>query len=226
MPRFQVSVILLLTALIGFLTSFLLLHSGVIWMWLRYPISILVAYGGFLLLLGWWLWLQGRGRQADLSALDYIDELPHPDLDGPHFGGGGDFGGGGAGGNWEDCISSSSVGSEGGSGFLDLGLDAEEIWLLVVAVVALLGGIVATFYVIYIAPALLAEILIDGALVAGLYRRVKRIDERHWLWSAMRRTCVPALLVTLFFTVAAYALQSAVPEAHTMAGVWHHLMQH
>jgi hypothetical protein len=41
----------------------------------------------------------------------------------------------------------------------------------------------------------------------------------------MRRTCVPALLVTLFFTVAAYALQSAIPEAHTMADVWHHLTQ-
>ena len=74
------------------------------------------------------------------------------------------------------------------------------------------------------APVLLAEIQVDGALVAGLYKRVKGIEQRHWLRTAVRRTLLPALLVALFLATAGYALQRAVPEAHTMGDVWHHAM--
>jgi hypothetical protein len=140
------------------------------------------------------------------------------------FDGGGDFSGGGAGGTWGESVSTSS-GSSGGSASSSVGFDLglEEGWLIVIGIAALLGGLIATFYIVYIAPALLAEILIDGALVAGLYRRVKRIEQRHWLNAAVRRTLVPVLLVALFFTVAGYALQRAVPEARTMGNVWHHI---
>jgi len=64
---------------------------------------------------------------------------------------------------------------------------------------------------IYIAPALLAEVSIDGALVTGLHRRVKRIEQREWLRAAVRQTLIPALLVVLSFTLAGYALQRAIP---------------
>jgi hypothetical protein len=89
----------------------------------------------------------------------------------------------------------------------------------------LIGGLIASLYIVYIAPALLAEILVDGALVAGLYRRVKRLEQRHWLRAAVRQTLLPAVLVALFFTVAGYALQKAVPGAHTIGEVWHQLVR-
>lgn len=198
-------------------------------MWLRYPIAILIAYCVFLLLLALWLWLQRRGLDTDPSALDFMPNGPSGHEESFQFGGGGNFGGGGAGGGWGESVSSSSSEvSSGGSdshtvGFFDL--DLEEGWLIVIAIVALLGGLIATFYIIYIAPVLLAEILVDGALVAGLYRRVKRIEQRHWLRAAVRRTLLPALLVALFFTVAGYALQKAIPEAHTMGEAWNHFMR-
>jgi hypothetical protein len=78
--------------------------------------------------------------------------------------------------------------------------------------------------VIYIAPALLAEILVDGALVAGLYRRVKHIEPGNWLQTAVRKTFVPALVSAVFFTIAGVALQKAVPTAQSIGDIWRHLM--
>jgi hypothetical protein len=224
-PRLQVSLLLLITGLAGFLTSFLLLHLGVIRMWVRYPVVILISYIVFLLLLRIWLWFRGRSLDLDLdppaSDLSFPDGITYGE--GVGFGGG-DAGGGGAGGSWDESISrSGSVSSSGtsSSGGFDLGSD--EGCLIVIAIVALIGGVVACFYVIYIAPALLAEILVDGVLVAGLYRRVRNIEQRHWLLAAVRRTLAPALLAAVFFAVAGWGLQKAVPEAHTIGQVWKHM---
>ena len=81
----------------------------------------------------------------------------------------------------------------------------------------------ASLYVVYIAPALLAEILVDGVLLSGLYRRVKRIEQRHWRRAAARQTLFPALLAVVFFGIAGYAMQAAVPEARSIGDVWKHI---
>jgi len=176
-------------------------------------------------LLALWLWLQRRNLDIDPSVLDFIPSGSSGHGESFQFGGGGDFGPGGAGGSWGESASLSSSEYQAGSASHTVGLDLDldEGWLIVVAIVALIGGPVASFYIIYIAPALLAEILVDGALVTGSYRRVKRIEQRHWLRAAVRRTLLPALVVALFFTIAGYALQKAIPEAHTMGEVWNHV---
>ena len=198
-------------------------------MWLRYPIAILVAYGVFFVLLSLWLWLQRHSLgDPDLSSLDFI---PPPNTSSPeeilHFGGG-NAGGGGEGGSWGQSISSTTAtpSSGGGSSIsADVGFDLDfgEGCLLVIAALAILGGLVASLYVIYIAPALLAEILVDGALVAGLYRRVKHVEPGNWMQTAFRKTFVPALVSAVFFTIAGVALQKAVPTAQSIGDVWHHL---
>ena len=201
MPRFQMSLILLFAGLSGFLVSFSLLHLQVFRMWARYPIAILIAYCVFLLLLRVWLWVHGRQLSVDLDE-SVLDLIP-PDDPGSgrisHSDGGGNF------------------------GTLDVfgfNPDLEEGCFIVVALIALIGGLVASLYIDYIAPALLAEILIDGVLLVGLYRRVKHIEQRHWLQAAIRRTLLPALLCALCFAVAGYAMQQAVPEAHSIGDVW------
>lgn len=231
MPRFQMTLILSLTGLVAFLTSFLLLHSGVSQMWLRYPLAILSAYGAFLLLLRLWIALH---RSQDSYDLGKILELP---VDGGFggtissgsdfsFGGGGDFDGGGAGGSWGDSVSSSSASSSGGNGEssaldgVSIDLDLEELWLLVLAAVALLGGLIASLYIVYIAPVLLAEILVDALLLRGLYHRFEKIERKHWLQTAVRKTLLPALLCALFFGVAGGALQAFAPEAKSIGDVW------
>ena len=227
-PRIQVTLILSLTALAGFLTSFILLRLDVIQMWLRYSVAILVAYGVFLILLAIWLWLQRRSLDIDLPGVEFFPGGSLGPAESLNFGGGGDFGGAGAGSSWQaEASSSLSATSTGGgsssSSVSALDLDLDEGWVIVLAIVALIGGIIATLYIVYIAPVLLAEILVDGALVAGLYKRVKPIEQRHWLRAAVRRTLMPALLAMLFFSLAGFALQKAVPDARTIGDVWHHI---
>ena len=231
MPRLIVTLILSMTAMAAFLTSFVLLWMGVLKMWVRYPAAILVAYLVFLLFLAIWLWLQRGSLDPDLDALELIPTDLGPAHQHEGFGDVGDFGGGGMGGNWTSSVSSSSQpgisggGSVSPDGILDLDLDEGclPVLAIILAVVVIIGGVIVSFYVIYIAPALLAEILLDGVLAAGLYRRVRRIEHRHWLRAALRRTIVPAALALVFFSVAGYLLQWAIPNAHTIGEVWSHL---
>ena len=213
MPRLQMSLILLLTGLAGFLASFSLLHLNVSRMWIRYPIAILIAYGVFLLLLRLWLWIYGRDMEVDLDPdlAEVVLELP-------------------SGGYAPSEVSHSNVGADighthaGGSSSwwsgIDFDLDLEDGWFLIIAVIVLIGALIASLYIIYIAPLLLAEILIDGVLLVGLYKKVKHIDQQHWLRAAVRRTIIPVLLIAIFFSIAGFAMQRVVPEAHSIGGFW------
>lgn len=236
-PRLLMMLILLLTGAAGFAVSFSLLRLGLTRMWLRYPIAILLAYCVFLLLLRLWLFYQSRGHGPELEDADQLLDLMSSEGTGdiaeladliPSGGGSGgnfEFGGGGAGGSWGESVSSApkaiqSSGGGGGSGGFGFDLDLDEGWLIVLAIIAILGGIIASLYVIYIAPALLAEILVDGLLVAGLYKRLKGVEQRNWLGTAVRKTLLPALIVALFFSIGGYLFQKAVPAARSIGEVW------
>jgi hypothetical protein len=237
-PRLQMSLLVGLTGGAGLLASFLLLHSaGVGAMHLRYPAAVGCAYLAFLFLL--WLWLRSK-------ADDYLDgSLDIPDLSGvgspavdalPDFGGaGGNFGGGGASGNFvvDDSLPSPSlsIGDSGAAdglgeavgevvGGADEGAIPLAVALLVAALVAVL--LFATFYIVYLAPALFAELLVDGALSASLYRRMRGLQTRHWLESALRRTAVPFAVTALGLALIGYALHAYAPEAHTLGEVLRH----
>ena len=237
-PRLLVSLILTVTGLAGFLVSYVLLHSGMTRMWLRYPLAILFAYCVFLMLLRLWLSLQRPRRSenetGDLEDLGPDFTLPDQFFPSPHAGpadgfkfsgGGGDAGGAGAGGNWGPQASLSSFsssaatggGSSGGGGG---GFDLDEGAFIVIAIAVIAGAVIAVLYVVYVAPALLAEILVDGVLVAGLYRELKGVEQRHWLRSAVRKTMLPALIAAVLFSIGGYALQRAAPKARSVGEVW------
>jgi len=245
-PRLFISFLLMLTGASGFLTSYALLHLGLTNMAVRYPLAVLAAYCVFLLLLR--LWLALRGRPTDIFDGDFnltgidLNPINNSGLNlsdaAKIGGGGGDFGGAGAGGGWvADAASNatSSVGnsaslagstvggSTSGGGWnldLDFDFDADGCALLIIPVIAIVGLAIAMFYVVYAAPVLLAEILVDGLLLAGLYKRLKGVEPRHWLRSAVRRTLLPALLTTALFIAAGYLMQSAIPEARSLGDFW------
>ena len=244
-PRLQMFLILSVTGAAGFLLSFALLHVGITRMWLRYPVVILLAYCIFLLILRFWLFSHSRMRRTNMDSstpdidASVLDLIPTDGLSSAaeafKFGGGGDFGGGGAGGSWTESLSSMAeapqgsgggILSGGGGSSLDFDLDLDEGWLIILALVAIFGGLIASLYVVYIAPALLAEILADGLLMTGLYKRMKGAEQAkgagqiNWLRTAVRKTLLPALVVALFFSIGGYLFQRAVPTARSIGDVW------
>lgn len=236
-PRLQMFLLVMLTGAAGLAASFTLLRSGVDTMLVRYPLSVGCAYLVFLFLL--WLWLRTK-------ADDYLDgsfDIPLPSgSDGdasvsiehaPDFSaGGGDYGGGGASGSFQvdeslpspslpevNIPGGDSVGETVGEviGGADEGAIPLVIALLIAALAA--GLLFASLYIVYLAPALFAELLVDGALSASLYRRMRGLQTRHWLESAVRRTAVPFAVTALTLGAIGYAFQWYAPQAHTLGEV-------
>lgn len=214
-PRIQRSLIVGLTGAAG------LLQLGVTHMALRYPLALLLAYGVFLVLL--WLWLRAQ-------AEDYVDI---PDLSGPvpngsgssapsFEGSGGNFGGGGASGSFDAPASFAPVESDASplaEAASAVGDGADDLAIPLFAVAFALGLALASFYVIYVAPILFAELLVDGALSYALYRRIRTADSPHWLESAVRGTARPYLLTGVLVSISGAAMTAYAPGAHSIGAV-------
>jgi hypothetical protein len=211
-PRLHASLILLLTGLTGFLASFVLLRVGIDAMWLRYPIAILVAYGVFLILLRVWLSLsRPRDWGFDVDVVDTTVEVVSDVTETAVT-------------STRSVSSIASTNSFGSTGFdFNFDVDLDDGWIIIPILIALAAGIIAALYVVYIAPALLAEVLLDGVLMAALYKRVKSIEHQHWLRGAIRQTVVPAIVVIVFFTVAGFLMQMGAPDARSIGEVWEHI---
>ncbi len=217
LPRLVMTVIVSLTGVSAFLASVMLLWTGVLKMWIRYPAAVVLAYLVFLILLGAWLWLQRRSLDPD--GLDVLELIPSDAAHEHNVGEAETPVGAADQSTWINDLPK-AVSSEGSSALESMSPDWDDALPILLAIALIVVGLCASLYVIYIAPALLAEILVDGALIAGLYSRVKRIEQRHWLRAAVRRTVLPALGAAVLFGVAGYLLQSAAPDAHTLGEVW------
>jgi hypothetical protein len=234
LPRFQMTVIVVATGLAGFGASVALLSLGVSSMPARYLAAVVAAYAVFLLLVRLWAEYQRR----HLSAADAIDIagdlLDLTRVPEPWTGGRGTFGGGGAGRSWDDtspdlpssaapspetplATTAVEAGSTGASHAFDV--DVDDAWVLVVLPIILLGGLLAAVYVIYSAPVLLGEVLLDVALVSGLYRRLRKLEPQSWLSTAVRRTWIPVTVVALLVAAGGFVMQAMVPDADSIGDV-------
>jgi hypothetical protein len=229
-PRMQMGLIVALTGGFGLLASFSLLNLGMHSMAARYPLALTFAYLFYLFLI--WLWLR-------TNAEDYVDV---PDLSGlsPQActsecaagfksDGGGDFGGGGATGSFdgpayttEDAISTPLGGVRESVGAI---AEADELAIPLAAIALALGIALASFYVVYIAPAIFAEVLVDGALSYALFRHLRGQDPRHWLSSTLRHTALPFVATAVFLAAVGGAMAAYVPEATSVGQVIEHARQ-
>lgn len=226
-PRVQMFFLVALTGAAGFLASFSLLHAGVDAMWLRYPIAVGIAYLVFLVLL--WLWLRTRAEDyADIADPSFI---PMPDGSAASRSGareeifagkGGGADGGGASGSFELAGEETSV-VEGGHETIGEALgaaaEAEEFSVPLIVIVLVAAAAFSSLFVIYSAPLLFAELLVDGVLAASLYRRLRGIEQRHWLETALRRTFLPFLLTACFAAAAGWAMAVYAPGANSIGKV-------
>lgn len=240
-PRSQMTLLVSLTGGSGLLASFLLLHAGLDNMAMRYPLALLCAYAVFLLLL--WLWL--RTQAADWA------NMPDPGMEpslptGPGApawspGGGGDFGGGGASTSFDGPARlnpliqpppmpagrglAGSADKDAGDGWGSVGdaADADVLAVPLLVIALAVGLAFSSVYVIYSAPTLFAELLLDGALSATLYHRLCGIERHHWMSTALRTTALPFVLTALLLTAVGWSLQSAAPGARSLGEAFHHI---
>lgn len=231
LPRVQMALMLAIGGLFGFAASALLLRANLAAMALRYPLAVAAGYLVFLVLLRVWLAHQKAriaGREAcvpdapDLLDPDLLDLVPTPGLG--QASGGGRFGGGGASGGFDGpAVGARGSGGTGGraSSWGVPDLDADVLGFLLLVGLALVSGLAAAGYLVYAAPALLAEVLTDGLLVALIYRRAVKIDETRWLAGAFRRTWLPALLVAGILAAVGFGLQELAPGARSLGQAWH-----
>jgi hypothetical protein len=201
-------------------------------MWLRYLASFAVGYLVFLVLL--WLWLRTRAEDyySDLSVDSGSPSSGSGGSGTCYIGKGGDFGGGGAGGSFDTQSENLLViGESGGSVGDALGTVAEaEEFAVPLFILALIGAMVFSsllmlYSMIYSAPALFAELLVDGVLSASLYRRLRGLETRHWLETAFRHTALPFALTAAIVSASGWAMALYAPEAHSIGDVISHFKQ-
>lgn len=221
----------------GFLTSALLLWLGLRYMPVRYAIAGFAGYGVFLALMNRWL-----GYHAESAVVDTLVDAGNAlDLPGGLFRGGsrvaeraadGFFRGGRSGGAGASASFDSAgvappvnpppllMGTHADKGSskglsLDLDLDDGVKVLPLLAIVAIIAGLVACASVIWSAPQMLAELLVDGAVAGAAYQRL-RGSTGDWTFGVVRRTWLPATAIIVIFVLLGYAGHHFKPEADSI----------
>lgn len=189
-PRLQMLLLVGLTGAVGFLASVLLLHIGLTTMWLRYLLSFACAYLVFLGLL--WLWLRTQVE-------DYADAADLPDLGGSRT----DLHAcrsDGAAHTVESATAPAEPHPVGEA--LEAAAQAEELAIPLILLIIVAALLCAVFFIVYGAPLLFAELLVDGVLSAKLYRKLRGLEPEHWLQTALRRTALPFAASALILSAA------------------------
>lgn len=217
-PRLEMFLLVGLTGAVGLLASWGLRLLGMASMGWRYLVALALAYVVFLSLLR--LWLRWRAREhLDLPQGDGGGH-GHGSADGgaggggDFAGGGGDFGGGGASASFE-APDAGAAGDGVGSG-LGAALDGDGCAIPLLLVAALVAIVLAALTVVWSAPTLFAELILDGLLAAGLYRRLKHAPPAQWLETALRRTAWPFVATCVLVAGGGFALQALAPGADTL----------
>ena len=198
MPRLQMFGVAFGSTLAGFLTTFTLLQLHVQAMWLRYGVSVLVAYGVFLLLVRAWM-LHYRAHPERLELLRELQKKrPKKELrrERPHR----SFG-------WDVL----------GDLFEPI-FDLEVLWYLLLIVLACVLGV----YLFWTIPEWIAELVMDGVVGAALYQRMRNVDQDQWFGSAVKMTAVPFTCLLVLFICAGLACTAYAPEAHSIGAVVTH----
>ena len=226
--RLHMTMILLATAMAGAVASKLLLMAGLVNPAIRYPLTVLFAYGIFFVAIKFWLWIivgsvALQTKLSDLSLPD-ISSLPGGGGGGssasaPSFdGGGGGFGGGGASGSWGDAApstgSSGGGSSGGGGGSFDLDLDEGAGIVIVLVLLGILLAAIfgAGIYLVYQAPSILSEVAFDSVLAMALTKKSKNMVEPNWIGNVFKATWKEFAIILAIAIIAGTAIHLIFPH--------------
>jgi hypothetical protein len=213
LPRFQMFFLVFITGIIGFFVSYFLLHAGLTQMWVRYMVAVVSAYIVFLFLL--WCWLHIKIEEyKDVPDLSSITSLSDSSFPSDYSGMGGEFGGGGAGESFEAVEKDNQPVSNALECVADGELAIPLFLIIIVIAIAM-----ASLWVVYSAPVLFAELLLDTLLSAGLYKRLRKLELRSWLGTAIRHTFIPFIITVVFISGAGWCIQLNNPSVKSIGEV-------
>lgn len=229
LPRLQMTLLVMITGIAGFIGSYIFLHFGLAEMWLRYLAAFGMAYLVFLFLL--WLWLRTRADDY-VDIPDFLNAVPSgngsPGAGYSYGGKGGDFGGGGASSSFDAPAEDVSIVGDAGDAVgeaVGAAAQAEEFAIPLIVLIFIATLLLSTLFMIYSAPVLFAELMLDGVLSASLYHRLRGLETRHWLETAIRRTAWPFLVTALLVSAIGWGMARYAPGAHTLGEVLLHARQ-
>ena len=185
------------------------LHWTLVW------ITVALVFAALL-----WIWLR-TGADDYLDAPDLFDVLPPR-----RSGSGGSCHQGSAHPSADISLDDASVPEDSSSAFgdaLGAAAEADEFAIPLIILVLVAALLLSSLFIVYSAPLLFAELLVDGVLAASLYRRLRRLESRHWLDTAFRRTVVPFLLTAAVVSACGWGMTQLVPDAHSIGQVLSHL---
>jgi len=223
-PRLAMLTFVAVAGTAGFVASAAMLAYGMTTPAARYPIAVVAGYLAFLGMIR--LWLAFRRREVsgdlDLSALDLVPiDSPAPFS----FGGGGGFSGGGSSAAFPADAGAAAV--EAKSSLLEGGLsaaaEADEGAIVLIPIVvgaAILVSLLASGAVLYNAPVLLADVLLDSAIATVAYRRLRQHQTMHWTGGVVRRTWKPMLAITLALLALGVAIPMLKPGADSIGDLF------
>lgn len=226
-PRVGLLLSIIFAACVGFLSSASLLALGMQTPAIRYVLALGIAYGVLLLLLRLWLL-----RRHDDRQVDFLLDLPAGgsfEFSPSQFGGGGGFSGGGSSASFgmaDAGVSTADAGvnaSDGGSAILEVAGDADEGVVVIGAillVIAVLVGLGATFSVVFNAPVLLAEVVLDGAIATAAYRRMRLAPTQHWAEGVFKRTWKPLVSMLIILLMLGIAIPLIVPGGDSIGDLF------
>lgn len=237
-PRMTMVLVVGCAAGVGFLSSALMLWMRVHYMPVRYAIAGALGYSVFVALMN--RWLGHHAEQSNINNLmDTADAIDALDIPGGLIRGtaraaadglfsGGRSGGGGASSSFGTGgvappigpipMAASSTGGKGSSKGLSFDLDLDDgakVLLPLLAIVAIMAGLVACASVIWSAPNMLAELLVDGAVAGAAYNRL-RASACDWTFGVVRRTWLPAVAIIVTFVMLGAAGHHFKPEADSI----------
>jgi hypothetical protein len=91
------------------------------------------------------------------------------------------------------------------------GLDLDDLFVAIFLIAAVAAGLWAAVSIVWTAPSLLAELLLDAALAGGLYRRLRGVAGDHWLETALRKTALPFGVVAAIFIASGAMMETLAP---------------
>jgi hypothetical protein len=193
---------------VDFGCSYWLWRWGLAAMWVRYPLALGASYFTFLFLLGMFaaraarhLSLCNQVRRDALRRQYHSDDGELPD-------------GSGLFDNMPDV--SDDIGQALGD---PRAIPAYLMLLMSVTIV------VVCVYFIWMAPVLLAELVIEGSLAAWLYRPLLRGPQANWFSVALEQTGLAAVIVALCLTLTGIGFQLFAPRATNVVEVWREIAQ-